>query len=285
MTFSSKAPSSISTGNAALDALHASLRTPTSQRPALPRLLVAGAGGVLGNKVLRRLAGSARYAHTTLLVSEPMKAALSTVSMTPVTGPVARWPVLPHTPGAALTGLIMFEPPRLYYERERALWTPKPDELLALATWMHKSGADTLVVVTPHAPGRLPDAIKQGLASLDEHALSSLGFARVLLVRSARKADASTASGALEKLAEWMLSIVKYMIPDSEQPVRPTKLAEFIDEALRVLPPGTHVAAPELLWRASQSGNVGQQAGQRGMQALVRAWLDGRGRAPQNRQP
>lgn len=259
-----------------LGALNASMRPSASPRAALPRLVVAGAGGVLGNEVLRRLAGSGRYAHTELLASEPMKAGLSTVSMAQVAGPVDAWPALPQP---AQTGLIMFEPPRLYYERERALWTPRPDELLPLAQWMHRSGVNTLVVVTPHAPGRLPEAIKQGLANLDEHALSSLGFLRVLIVRSARKADASTASGVFEKLAEWMLSIVKYMIPASEQPVRPTKLAEFIDEALRVLPPGTHVAAPELLWRASQAGSVGQQAGQGGMQALVKIWLDGRGRS------
>jgi hypothetical protein len=50
-----------------------------------------------------------------------------------------------------------------------------------------------------------------------------------------------------------MLSILKFMIPQAEQPVRPAKLAEFVDTALAMLPPGTHVAAPELLWQANQS--------------------------------
>ena len=30
-------------------------------------------------------------------------------------------------------GLIMFEPPRPFYQRERALWTPQPEQLLAVA--------------------------------------------------------------------------------------------------------------------------------------------------------
>ena len=65
-----------------------------------------------------------------------------------------------HTSANSPNGL-----PRLFYDRERALWTPGPGQLLPLAEWMHRSGVRTLVVVTPHAPGRLPEAIKRGLAS------------------------------------------------------------------------------------------------------------------------
>jgi hypothetical protein len=49
-----------------------------------------------------------------------------------------------------------------------------------------------------------------------------------------------------------MLGIVKYMIPSSEQPVRAVKVAEFLSVALRIAPPGIHVAAPELVWQAAQ---------------------------------
>ena len=37
-----------------------------------------------------------------------------------------------------------------------------------------------------------------------------------------------------------------------EQPVRSVKVAEFVALALQLAPPGIHVAAPELVWRAAQ---------------------------------
>ena len=63
-----------------------------------------------------------------------------------------------------------------------------------------------------------------------------------------------------------MLSTLSYMIPATEQPVRPSKLAEFIDIAIHQLPPSTHVASPELLWRAAGSASTPQ---------VVQAWLNG----------
>lgn len=226
-----------------------------------PRLIVAGATGVLGSEVLRRLAGSGRYAHTQILAREPMASSLAQVSMTEVTGDCLQW-----QPLLAQVGVVMFEPPRLYFERERALWTPAPEQLLPLARWLKRCGVHTLAVVVPHAQGRLPDAIKRGLANLDEHALSAMGFERLLLVRAAQKMPAAGTTGLLDKTAAWMLGIMSYMIPASEQPVRPSKLAEFVDIALEHLPPGTHVAAPELLWRAAGPGETG---------LVVKAWLNG----------
>jgi hypothetical protein len=49
-----------------------------------------------------------------------------------------------------------------------------------------------------------------------------------------------------------MLSITRFMVPTSEQPVRAAKVAELVDVALRIAPPGVHVAAPELVWQAAQ---------------------------------
>ena len=63
------------------------------------------------------------------------------------------------------------------------------------------------------------------------------------------------------------------MVPSSEQPVRAVKVAEFVDLALQLAPPGIHVAAPELVWRAAQKD----------LRGTVQHWL---GTAPlQNRQP
>jgi hypothetical protein len=259
-----------------LQALKASLQP--SLAVARPRLLVAGATGVLGNEVLRRLVGSGRYAHTEVLATEAMATSLSGVgiALVDVPEPIEAWATRPLP---AHTGLIMFEPPRLYYGRERTLWTPTPAQMPELARWLRRCGVQTLVVVVPHAAGRLPDALKRGLADLDEHAVAAMGFERVLLVRSARKAQAVQSKNLFERTAAWMLSVLKFMIPAAEQPVRPAKLAEFVDTALAMLPAGTHVAAPELLWQANQSTAAGWSAkrdgkgGSNNMRDVVRAWL------------
>src|SRR6187402_2366119 len=156
-----------------LQALHAALRTPPAVA-AKPRLLVAGATGVLGNEVLRRLVGSGRYAHTEVLATEAMATSLSGVgiALAGSPAPIETWAARPLP---AHTGLIMFEPPRLYYGRERTLWTPTPAQMPELARWLKRCGVQTLVVVVPHAPGRLPDALKRGLADLDEHAVAAMG--------------------------------------------------------------------------------------------------------------
>ncbi|MDB5964497.1 MAG: hypothetical protein JWQ72_997 [Polaromonas sp.] len=239
---------------------------PRASQPIRPRLLVAGATGVLGSEVLRRLAGSGRYAHVDVLTREPIATGLARVGMV-LTGAGDDCDAWAPLPVPADIGVVMFEPPRLYYDRERALWTPAPQQLPALARWLRRCGVQTLVVVLPHAQGRLPDALKRGLASLDEHAVAAQGFGRVLLVRSAQKPEPVKSAGALRGTAAWMLSTLSYMVPQTEQPVRPSRLAEFVDAALPLLPPGTHVAAPELLWQASQ----GRAAD---MHSLVKAWLN-----------
>ena len=104
--------------------------------------------------------------------------------------------------------------------------------------------------------------------------LPALGFERLLLVRSARKPEASPGNNVFEKTAAWLLSTLAYMIPASAQPVRPAKLAHFVDAALRLLPPGTHVASPELLHQANQTVAQSTAADANSMDALVRDWLE-----------
>jgi hypothetical protein len=232
--------------------------------PALPRLLIAGATGALGNAVLRRLVGMQRHSHTQVLASLPLGQGMRHVSAHEVAGQVAQWPR-----AAADVAVVMFDPPRMFYARERALWTPEPDQLAAVGAWLKTCGVHTLAVVLPHAQGTLPEALKRGLASLDEHALAALGFERLLIVRTAEKPTAIGGQNSLEKLASWMLSIFSFMVPSSEQPVRATKVAELVDMALQQLPLGTWVAAPELVWRAAQ-GDAGQ------MRQVVREWLGSR---------
>ena len=233
----------------------------------LPHLLIAGATGVLGNAVLRRLVGMQRSSHTHVLATLPIGKGMRHVSAHVVAGQVAQWPALP--PDTAFdTAIVMFDPPRMFYDRERALWTPAPEQLGALGQWLKSCGVRTLAVVLPHAQGTLPEALKRGLANLDEHALATLGFERLLIVRTAEKPAAAARRSHPEKLAAWMLGIFSFMVPSSEQPVRATKVAEFVDIALQTLPQGTWVAAPELVWRAAQ-GDAGQ------MRTVVRDWFSG----------
>jgi len=213
-----------------------------------PDLLVAGATGTLGNAVLRRLVGTQRFSTAFVLAREEIKPGLKGVL--PVAMPamaLAQWPLV-----VASVGIIMFDPPRLFHERERALWTPEPAQLPELALWMQRCGVSTLAIVLPHEQGRLPQALKQGLANLDEQSVAALGFEKLLLIRSARKVASLQQTGLAQKIAHWMLSICKLMIPASEQPVRAVKVAHLVDEALQALPKGIHIAAPELVWRAAQ---------------------------------
>ena len=234
-----------------------------ANRPGLtarkPRLLIAGATGPLGNEVLRRLVGLQQFDRTQVLAREPITDGLRGVATVLVgSDSPQEWPPCP-----AHTGIILFDPPRLYHERERALWTPRPEQLPALAAWMRQSGVLTLAVVLPHAQGRLPEALKRGLASLDEQAVAALGFERLLIIRSAQKPGPARAPGFLPAVAHWMLSIFKYMVPSSEQPVRAVKVAEFVAMALALAPRGIHIAAPETVWRAAQGD----------LRGTLRQWL------------
>lgn len=226
--------------------LQAAQRTAPA-RPAKARLVVVGAGGALGNELLRRVLGLQLFARVEILAREPIKAGLRDVDVRLVAADPAQWAA-----GAADVGIVLFDPPRLFHQRERALFAPSPSQLPQLGAWLRASGATTLAVVLPHAPGRLPEAVKRGLASLDEHALAALGFDRLLIVRSAQAPARPPSRGKLAALAHWMLGVAKYMIPSSEQPVRAVKVAQFVTAALQLAPPGIHIAAPETVWRAAQ---------------------------------
>jgi hypothetical protein len=162
----------------ALSALNRPLPVAQSQ----PDLLIAGATGALGNALMQRLVGTHRFAHTQVLSREPIAQGMRMVSLHVVAGEISAWP---RPAQRSEVAVVMFEPPRMYYERERALWTPLLEQLPALAAWLKSCGVQTLVIILPHAQGSLPESLKRGLASLDEHALTNLGFERLIIVRSA----------------------------------------------------------------------------------------------------
>lgn len=226
-------------------------------------MLVAGATGPLGNEVLNRVVGGQKYALVQVLARERYTEGLRGMQLLPQTGDAPQqWPQQ-----SADVGLIMFEPPRPFYQRERALWTPQPAQLLAVAQWMHACGVKTLAVVLPHDMGSLPQSIRQGLATVDEHDVAALGFERLILVRSAKEPARRSMGNLLQHTAGMLLSGLSYMVPQSDRPVRAMHVARLVEAALLQAPAGIHVASPERVWRAAQKG---------GLHAELRDWLKNR---------
>ncbi|MDR2299930.1 MAG: hypothetical protein LBE30_16480 [Comamonas sp.] len=242
-----------------LDVLRGAQR-PGSAAVTRPRMLLAGATGPLGNEVLNRVVGGQRYALVQVLARERYTEGLRGMQLLPQIGDDAlQWPL-----ETAEVGLIMFEPPRPFYQRERALRTPQPAQLQAIAQWMRACGVQTLAVVLPHDMGSLPQSIRQGLANVDEQQVTTLGFERLILVRSAREPARLSAGNVLQRTAKTLLSALSYMVPQSDRPVRAMHVAKLVEAALLHAPPGIHVAAPERVWRAAQKD---------GLQAELRDWL------------
>lgn len=266
-----------------LQALRAAQRTQPRPGAARAYIVVAGATGALGSAVLRRLIGGQNHAVVHVLAREAITAGLRGLAVTvvppvpaaiahvaanpaadppddpvvdPASDPFAAWPCV-----AADIGIVMFEAPRDHHERERALWTPQPAQLAPLARWMQRGGVHTLAVVMPHAQGQLPEALKRGLANLDEQAVAALGLERLIIVRSAQKPATLPAGGPwLPRVAQFMLGVFKYMVPGAEQPVRADKVAALVQCALDIAPPGIHIAAPEVVWQAAQGDLPGVAA-------------------------
>lgn len=264
--------------------LHDALRAGLAPAPRPPQdppadaaaggLLVLGAGGVLGAAVLERLLGQRRWPRVATLVTQPVGVALRGFEAWPHAG----WQRPPRLAWAPDTALLVFDPPRgrprpgARGDREAALLRPALAELPAIGHWLQAAGVRRLVVLLPHAPGLLPQALRSGLASLDEQALAMQGFAPLVLVRPARAAPADALAGrpALQRLAGALLSQLHWMLPQREQPLRPAVVAGFVAALLDALPragPGTRVAPPELLWDWSRPD---------GGEAVLQAWLQHR---------
>jgi hypothetical protein len=136
------------------------------------RALVLGAGGALGAAVIEQLLGSGRFAQVAAAVTQPMAAAVRGFVGLDVGDAKAL------ATFAADTALIVFDRERgvIGRGREAALLRAEPAQLVTHAERLHAAGVRVLVVVVPHAAGLLPQALQQGLATLDEAALAALGF-------------------------------------------------------------------------------------------------------------
>lgn len=251
--------------------LAGALRSTPRPEAGARRVVVAGAGGTLGSAVLERLLADPAHAEVGAVVERPLVRTMRRLRGVPL----AR---LGET-FAADTALVVFDRERGRHGREDVFHRPAPHGLPALARTLQASGVRHLVVVLPHAPALLPQALKLGLASLDEQAVAALGFEHVVFVRSARRpADGARAASWLQRVADGVLAQLHWMVPLREQPVRADKVAAFVTALARALPqatPGTRVVPPELVWQAAQPGDVG---------ALVAQWLGG-GELPPPRLP
>ena len=231
------------------------------------RALVLGGGGALGSAVLEQLLASHRFERVGVLAQPTLQPALRGLQ------------VLDDADAQALqrfsadTALIVFDRERHANGRDAAFARPLPAELPAQAARLHAAGVRVLVVVVPHAPALLPQALRAGLATLDEGAVAAMDFEHLVFMRMAQAGgDGSLLKGLrshLQGLAHWMLSQLHWMVPQREQPVRSAtvaRVAAALAVALPAAPRGTRVLPHEWLWQAALGGDA---------EALLAGWLAG----------
>jgi len=227
----------------------------------LQRAIVVGAGGTLGSALLAEALAAGRFQRVAAVVAGPLTSALRGFDALPLAA-------LQDAPGSlgAEVAFLVFERARHANGRDEAFFQPGPADLPALAGALHRRGVRRLLVVVPHAPALLPQALKAGFASVAENEVAALGFEHLLFLRTAQAAAADAGGSRLQRFAGWWLSQLSWMVPSAEQPVRAVKLAALVVQLARALPqaaPGTRVVPPELLWQAVQGD----------AEATLSAWL------------
>lgn len=274
-------------------ALRGGASAPLSARPASAAVVVAGAAGVLGSAVLEQLLAQRRFSPVRVLVAQGFHATVQglepEVVETLEEAPEAKLNAVQHKrPDAASangdpasaaprpsrlaladTALVVFDRERHANGRDAAFFRPTPEQLPAMARWLQRRGVRHLIVVLPHQAALLPQALKVGLANLDEQAVAAMGFEHVVIVRSAEPPDERITSRGLQRVADMVLAQLRFMTPQQQQPVRARKvaaLAASLAQQLRGSAPGTRVLPPEVVWHAAQL---------REPHALVQAWLAG----------
>ena len=246
-------------------ALRAGRSAPPPQAPSPGATIVAGGGGALGSAVLEALLAGRSFAPVHVIVTQEFHATVQGLHTLLV-------PAFKDDPGdtpAAMTGIVVFDRERRANGREAAFARPQPAQLPAIARWLQRRGVRHLVVVRPHDAASLPQALKAGLANLDEQAVAALGFEHVVFMRSAQAPAAATSRG-LQRVADLVLAQLRLMTPQPDQPVRARKVAQLVAALARRLPgatAGTRVMAPEWIWHAAQTGDL---------DALALDWLEGR---------
>lgn len=240
-------------------------RSASDARPsARRRVLVVGGAGALGAAVLEQLLAGGAFVQVGVLVNQPVSVAVRGLA-------VVHESVLDHA-GADVsedTAVIVFDRERHANGREQAFVRPQPDALPVLAAALQRRGVRSLLVVMPHAAASLPEALKRGLANLDEQSVATLGFDHLVFIRSAQMTAGARSARMLQRIADWVLAQMRIMIAQRDKPVRPVKVAQFTAALAALLPEserGTRVVPPELVWEAAQTRDVPR---------LARNWLHG----------
>jgi hypothetical protein len=241
------------------EALRAGHTPSRARTPAGPSVLVCGGAGALGSALLEGLLAARRHAEVSVLVSQPLQTAMRGLH-------TVIWREHDTSP-LAPTAIVVFDRERVVNGRELAFYRPPPEQLPALAARLHARGVRHLLVVMPHTQAMLPEALKRGLASLDEQAVAALGFDHLVFVRSAQPPARVQHENAAQRLAHWMLSQLQMMVPERQRPVRAQKVADFAARLAALLPQapaGTRVVPPEVMWEAGQARHAA---------SLADAWL------------
>jgi hypothetical protein len=211
-------------------------------------VLVCGGAGALGSALLESLLAARRHAQVSVFTTQPLQTGLRGLH-------TLAWQAHDDTP-LAPTAVVVFDREREVNGRELAFYRPQPEQLPQLAAQLKGRGVRHLLVVMPHTQAMLPEALKRGLASLDEQAVAALGFEHLVFVRSAQAPLQVRHEHPAQRLAHWMLSQLQMMVPERQRPVRAQKVAQFAARLAALLPqspPGTRVVPPELMWEAGQS--------------------------------
>ena len=237
--------------------------------PVQPSLLVVGAGGALGSALLAEALVAGRFSRVWALVSVPLSSAVRGFEPLPLAALDA---AVADGPGRAPVGVIVFERQRHSNGRDDAFVQPEVDELLPLAQALHRAGVRQLMVVVPHAPALLPQALAHGLATLDEAAVAALGFEQLVFFRAARNLTRQVSGNRLQRFADWWLSQLSWMVPQQQQPLRAVALARCLVQLAPLLPGmavGTRVIAPQTLWQWTQHEGGLQQGLKTGLRAVL----------------
>ena len=196
-----------------------------------------GAAGSLGSALLERLLGRARVAGPSwwrpgiAQRRHPGPAGSASRRL------AAASRVHADAPCSSTTGRASQRP------RRRLLVPPARRISCRVARWLRDCGVGALAVVMPHAPSTLPEALKQGLANLDEEAVT-IARLRAPVVRALGAAPAQRRAGSRLAApgADGCFRSCTSMVPQREQPVRPRQGGRVRRQALAHLPrarPGT----------------------------------------------
>ncbi len=243
-------------------ALRGAQHRPAAPLQALQRALVVGAGGTLGAAVLAEALVAGRFQQVATVVTGPLQSALRGLVTLPLAALQADAP-----PVHSEVAFVVFERARHSNGRDDAFFQPHPDALLPTARALRAGGVTRLLVLVPHAPALLPQTLQGGFASRTEGEVAALGFEQLVFLRASQAAGAAARAGSLpQRLADWWLSQLGWMVPQREQPVRAVKLAALAVQLAQALPqarPGTRVLPQAVLWQAAQGDAA----------AVLAAWL------------